>query len=194
MREEFEALLSRMPDIAKAVSAFDSESIQMEAFRSLVSAFLGEGHVRSHQEVAQPARAASDTPATRNGADSSAIARRTSPRSKQAHALIKSLDLVKGAAKSFEDFANEKQPKTHEEKCLVSVYWLERLANVKPVTSDHVYTAFKHLDWEIPADLGNKLSVTGSKGWLDSRKRDDLKIVVGGENYVEHRMPRIAKK
>ncbi len=192
MPTEFEDLLSRMPDIAKAIGAFGSEAIQMEAFRTLVNSYLSQNG--SEGQIAKPPRRATPAlqrvePGDVGGAGHSPLSgRRASARSKQTHSLIKSLDFVKGARKSFDAFVDETRPHSLAEKCLVSVYWLERLASVGPVTSDHVYTAFKHVGWEIPADLVNTLQQAGTKGWLDSKKRDDLKVVVAGENFIEHRM------
>jgi hypothetical protein len=114
-------------------------------------------------------------------------------KAKQTFAWDKALDLAGNGSQTFKMVATQKAPSNALEKCLVAVYWLTRLSDSSvPATIDQVYTCFKHMDWRVPANLANSLQKAGSKGWLDTQKREDLRVVVQGENYFEHEMP--AKK
>jgi len=189
-----------MPEIATAVQQFSSEAIQSEVFRALMDAF-GTSNGASGNVPRQPEHKADapDRPAVpatpmapvKKAAPKKVAARQgQTPKVKQSFSLDKSLDFVKGGSPSFRDFVESKKPRSVLEKCLVSVYWLTRHAhNPTPATVEQVYTCFKAASWQVPSDLVNTLQQAGSKGWLDTRKRDDLKVVVQGENHIEHEMP-----
>jgi hypothetical protein len=201
----FEDLLARMPDIAAAIKGLP-EAIQSQAFQALIDAFHGETTTAGSRVAGRGSTDQDDSPASprptrrvgRKKASSVAVAKAPAKKSvgrgKQSFSMVKDVDFVKGADVSFKDFVEEKAPGSQVEKVLIAVYWLSRRAAISPVTIDHVYTAFKTVSWPVPADLANKLSQAGTKGWLDSRSRDDLKVVVGGENHVEHDMPARSKK
>ncbi|MDU0315643.1 hypothetical protein RKE38_18235 [Phycicoccus sp. M110.8] len=211
---ELDQLLERMPAIAEAVEKFTSEAIQSQVLEALIGAFKvgarsGDGEVgddgfesgdshESQADTGTTTERAAAVPAA-NGTGTSApkrTARKSGgSRAKQSFSLDKDLDMVRGGSKSLKDFVGEKQPKTVLDKVLISVYWLTRiLEGDQPATLDRVYTCFKHMEWPIPSDLANTAQQAGVKGWLDSRKRDDIKVVIGGENRVEHELPAEPKK
>ena len=190
---DLDALLDRMPKIAAAVGQFASESIQSEVFQALMRAFGNIGDPRALAELEvlpeQPTNVSprvETEPATKKTAGRRSVGTKT----KQSFSIDKELDLVKGGSQPFTEFAESKKPTSQQEKCLVSVYWLTHLSHSKKlVTLEQVYTCFKHAGWAVPANLPNALAQAGSKGWLDSKNRNDLKLVVQGENHIEHSMP-----
>lgn len=205
---ELDQLLKRMPAIAEAVEKFTSEAIQSQVLEALIGAFqVGAGS--DDDEGVTDGLASGDSkadartvtePSGLAAANGTGTAKRTArksagSRAKQSFSLDKDLDMVRGGPKSLKNFVGEKQPKTVLDKVLVSVYWLTRiLEGDQPATLDRVYTCFKHMEWPIPSDLANTAQQAGAKGWLDSRKRDDIKVVIGGENRVEHELPAEPKK
>jgi hypothetical protein len=194
---ELDALLERMPQIADVLQKFASESIQSEVFQALMRAFDGapahtaNGGSNGVDETETSDEDSTDsTPPIKQTAKKLPAKKATAAKAKQTFTIDKALDLVNGGSKSFKAFVEEKKPANNHEKCLVSVYWLTRVAAApKPATADQVYTCFKDAGWKVPGDLINALQQAGTKGWLDTKKRDDLKVVVGGENHVEHDMP-----
>jgi hypothetical protein len=111
----------------------------------------------------------SDESATARGNKTAAKKTGSTSKAKQIFSLSKDLDLDGAGSPKFREFSDEKVPGNDY--------------------IDHVYTCFKYMSWRVPADLVNTVQKAGSKGWLDTRNRDDLKVVVMGENYVEHEMP-----
>lgn len=207
---ELDQLLERLPAIAEAVEKFTSEAIQSQVLEALIGAF--QMGARSDDDVGTDGSESGDSqdgqadtgtviqraalPAAKGTGMTKRTARKSGgSRAKQSFSIDKDLDMVRGGPKSLKDFVGEKQPKTVVDKVLVSVYWLTRiLEGDQPATLDRVYTCFKHMEWPIPSDLANSAQQTGVKGWLDSRKRDDIKVVIGGENRVEHELPAEPKK
>ena len=109
--------------------------------------------------------------------------------------IEKELNLKPKGKKSFDDFVAEKQPKANGEKCTIAVFYLRNELDHSKVGVSHVFTCFKHMKWRIPADLMNTLAWTASKkGWLDTKKMDDIKATTIGENLVEHDLARTPKK
>lgn len=193
-----------MPAIAAAVETFTSESIQSQALEALINAFQSgnkaDGKRTEAETPPEPEREQEQGSGDGTGTGAAVTPQRTprkasSTKQKQSFSLDKDLDLVRGGPKSLKDFVAEKQPTTVLDKVLIAVYWLTRVREGdKPATLEGVYTCFKHMEWPIPSDLANTTQQAGAKGWLDSRKRDDLKVVIGGENRVEHEMPPEPKK
>jgi hypothetical protein len=185
-----------MPDIAAAVEKFSSEKIQAQVLQALMHAIgaeISEDGVIPNDDASTEDASTPDK-ANAKKAAAKAKKRQTPPKNsgkaKQTFAIDKNLDLVSGGAKPFKVFVAEKNPSSAPEKCLISVYWLTRLAKKPvPATIDQVYTCFKSAGWPVPSDLRNTVQKAGSQGWLDSKKGDDLRVVIGGENHVDHDMP-----
>lgn len=192
-QSELDALLERMPKIAEAVEKFSSKAIQAEAFRSLIRAFsadLVDAEDIDQDDTGDENNSDTPTPAKKTAAKKTAAKKAAG--SKTTFSIDKSLDLVGGGKPPFKEFAGQKAPTNVLEKCLVSVYWLSRIRKPEAAaTIDQVYSCFKHMEWKVPSDLANTLAQAGSKnGWIDSKKRDDLKVPIHGENFIEHEMPK----
>jgi hypothetical protein len=93
---------------------------------------------------------------------------------------------------SFKAFAKEKAPGSSDEKNALAVYYLRNVAGVDAVTVDHVFTCYQEADdWQLPADLRNRISVTASrKGWIDTRDMSHLGLTPSGVRLVESELPR----
>lgn len=97
----------------------------------------------------------------------------------------KTLNLRPAGVQSFEDFVKEKQPKTNNDRNLVSVSWLKETGGVAKVGPNQVFTCYRDRKWNHPADLRNALQVTASvKGWLNTEDMDDISVVPQGENRL----------
>lgn len=194
---ELDALLNRMPQIAAAVNQFSAEPMQSEVFRALMQAFgvLREEEAAVGSGTSKPDTPGATTPVAETtppnpAAKNAAVKKQSASKGKQSVSVDKELDLIKGGDPPFSEFWKSKKPTSQEAKCLICVYWLSRKTHAKhPVTIEQVYTCFKDAGWVVPSNLANTLAQAGTKGWLDRRKRDDLKVVVGNENFVDHQMP-----
>jgi hypothetical protein len=103
---------------------------------------------------------------------------------------VKGLDLAPSGKESFEAFVGDKQPSNNHEKNVLSVYYLAEVAGISPVTIDHVFTCYRDVGWDIPADLRNSLALTASrKGFLDTADTEDIKVEPRGMNHVERGLP-----
>jgi hypothetical protein len=187
-KDDFETLLARMPDIASAVNAFQSEALQREAFQSLVATFGGASGEPSGKTADPPT--APKAQSEKAGADTSTNkpARRKAPYSPK---LVKDLDLAPVGKKSFKAFIDEKQPKSNEDKYAVSVYWLEQELALTPVTIDHVASIFRLTQgWKEPTNIRSGITMAASrKGTIDTKDFFDLKTTPQGRNFVEHELP-----
>lgn len=113
-------------------------------------------------------------------------------KSRSAPSLVKDLNLRPSGKQTFEQFIQEKNPSSNQEKCLIAAYYLNQILKRK-VDVDSIYTCLKFSKWRIPANLENTLCVIAiQKGWLDTTDLKDIKIPTLGENCVEHDLP--AKK
>lgn len=127
--------------------------------------------------------APSNAPSTKKSNGSKA-----SKKSKSVISIDKQLNLMPNGKESATEFSNKKNPKNHLEKGLIAVYYISKILEIESANISQVYTFYKHLSWQIPADLANALRKAGVEGWLDTSDQNDLKVAVGGENHVEHKM------
>jgi hypothetical protein len=208
--DSYERLKAEIPEIAKAVNEFKSEQVQQQAFRALLGA-LGLGLVNEsgddeadQGDVGEARAGAAAAPRRRGRRKAAAPAKdpgtndaaRRASRAKKgaAPSFDTSLNLRPKGGQSFEEFADSKKPTNFDERNLVSVYYLTRVAKTGPATVDQIYTCYKDRSWRLPADPRNSLAMTAFKrGWLNTKNMDDIKLSMPGENYVEHDLPAKAK-
>ena len=104
--------------------------------------------------------------------------------------IVKDLDLKPDGNPAFCEFIAEKKPKDNQEFIVCAVYYLAHKVGQEGITPNHVYTCFKDASRRTPKDLPQTLrNVACRKGWVDSKKQDDIKITNVGDNYVEHDLP-----
>jgi len=108
--------------------------------------------------------------------------------------IVKNLNLSPKGKKLIKDFVEAKQPKSDQEKCVVSVYHMQHNLELESIDVNHIFTCYKICNWRVPADLDNTLKVTASqKGWLDTSDGNNIKTTTHGENLVEHDLPKANK-
>jgi hypothetical protein len=188
-------LLARMPEIAKAVSAFP-EGVQQSAVDALMAAARGTA---APAPTPPPDEVAGDTAPKRRGAgtkrrkrDTGADTGNGKPRraGSSQPKVVKELDLRPKGKKSLADFVKEKNPTSNHDKHAVTVYYLSNVAGISPVSSDDVFTAWREMGWKLPPDFLASLRLTASKKrYLDTSDSGALRLLNSGVNRVEHDLP-----
>ena len=118
---------------------------------------------------------------------------KSSVKTKTGSSIVKELNLKPEDKLSFRDFAQNKQPKTNQEKCTVAVYYLCHELGITGVTINHVHTCFKDMNWRL-IDFANNLYLTASiKGWVDTSNMENITITTIGENLIELDLPHKSK-
>lgn len=185
-------LLARMPEIAKAVSAFP-EAVQQSAFDALMAAATGNS-------ARAPARDAGDGEAapkkrrsgTRRRVKQGAENGNAKPRRVGASQpkIVKELDLRPKGKTPFADFVKAKNPTNNHDKHAVAIYYLSNEARLSTVSSDDVFTAWREVGWKLPPDFLVSLRLTASKKrFLDTSNSEALRLLNTGVNRVEHDLP-----
>jgi hypothetical protein len=114
---------------------------------------------------------------------------------RSAPTFVKDLNLSPKGSPRFKDFASEKAAGTAAEQCVVAVFYLTEILKMNPIGVDHVFTCFKDMNWRLPSNLANRLSVVSStKGWLNTEDLSNITLTPGGHNLVTHDLPPKAKK
>jgi len=113
---------------------------------------------------------------------------------KLSYSIIKDLILKPKSKKSFRDFASEKKPANHKEKCVVCIYYLIKILEMSNININFIYTCYKDINWKGPKDFKNMLHQAGTEGWLDTKDGNNLLVTAIGENLVEHDLPHKEKK
>jgi len=188
---DFELRLDRVTRAAEAVKLLDNPELQAEAFHYLLdSGPAKKPSVRdaspdeSVEDQVEP-----DSASGGNGNNGTKPPRKKSTGKKQSFTFDKDLNIyvTSGVTSTpFKALVAKHYPKTQEHRAVVAVYWLKKERETPAVKIDQVYTVFKTMEWPVPADLANTLAQAGTKGFIDSKKRDDIGITTHGENLVEH--------
>ena len=184
--DDFQDRLDRVQQIAEVIARIDLPEIKVEAFRYLIAA---ETSTPAGGQKRAPA-ASTKASGVAGDAEPEKQARRKSNggSKKQTFTADRDLNFYSKAGPlktAFKEFVELHSPASNLQKAVVAVYWLKKELEVEEVTIDQVYTAFKTLSWPIPADLANTLQQAGTKNYLDSKKRHDIKLTTHGENLVE---------
>ena len=115
----------------------------------------------------------------------------TGRRRSRSPTLVKDLSLRPKGKRGLVDFADEKRPKTHQQKQAVIVYWLRDEAGLQQgITVDHINTCYQAAGWKRPKNLENSVVVTSMrKAWLDTSDLSNITLTVPGEDLVSHELP-----
>jgi hypothetical protein len=114
------------------------------------------------------------------------------PRKVAAYSFVKDLDLRPAEKPSMRDFFAQKAPPDQQAQFAVIIYYLTRVLGLSAVGVNHVYHALKDVEQKVPNDIAQIARNTASrKGWLDATDSANLKITTGGENFVEHDLPKV---
>jgi hypothetical protein len=113
------------------------------------------------------------------------------PRKGPTYSFVKDLDLRPSGKQSLKEFFAEKSPPDQQAHFAVIIYYLTHVLGLSNVGIDHVYTALKDVGEKVPNDIAQIARNTANrKGWLDTADTSNLKVTTGGENYVEHDLPK----
>ncbi len=204
--EDLDALLERMPKIAEAVNAFNSEAVQQEAFSSLVAAFGGQ-HRKLHvlpPTSAEQKRAPEEPQSERQrGIESVSNPPPTSQQKRRKKGGGNSngwspvdIELHPENEQSFEDFIAEKQPANDQERYAVVVYYLEETLRLNPITMNEIGTVFRRISaWKEPTNLRSGLqNAANRKLYIDISNMSNIKITTAGRNFVRRELPHKTSK
>jgi hypothetical protein len=119
---------------------------------------------------------------------------KSSSKNKSTAYIIKDLNLTPNGKQSFKSFVEEKQPKSNQEKCTVTVYYLRNELELENVSTNHIFTCYKSIgNWRV-TDIYNIVALTASrKGWLDTSDMNNIKLTPHGENLVKFDLPKNSK-
>jgi hypothetical protein len=111
------------------------------------------------------------------------------------YTLVEGLDL--GAADgrpSLVEFMDAKFPLTNEERNIVFLYYLQRNLKLKMITTDHIYTCYRHAKIRVPLNLENSLRITADQHkWIRTTKTGKMTLTTVGRQYVEKQLPKKVK-
>jgi hypothetical protein len=100
--------------------------------------------------------------------------------------FLSDLDLTTAPVK-LEDFVKEKSPADMMCKYTVIAFWFKEYFTIEEITTDHIFTAFKHLGWQsqMPDDpVQTFRNAKSLKNWFDKGAKGAYKINWNGQNAV----------
>ena len=108
------------------------------------------------------------------------------------YAFVKDLNFRPAGKPTLRDFFARKAPQGRQEQLVVILYYLSKELGVTGIGADHIYTAFKEVEKAVPMNISKMIhSISTRKGWF-STSAAGYALTVGGENFVEHELPKSA--
>ena len=107
-------------------------------------------------------------------------------RAPRAPKFLSDLDLTTASVK-LEDFLQEKGPADMMGKYAAIAFWFKEYFSIDEISSDHIFTAFKHLGWQsqMPDEPVQAFRNAKSlKNWFDKGSKGAYKINWNGINAV----------
>jgi hypothetical protein len=203
--QNLDAAIESMQKISAAIKEFDDPELRAQAFEILTArAFkLQKAGGDGASTIGEPVR---DAPSGTGGGashpdeDSVTATRAATPQKRPArksskkgtYDVPKDVDWAPTGKVSLHDFAAEKLPTTNPERALLATYYIANTLE-RTVTTGLVLAAFRALGWKDPSNPDNNLQQAGSKHWLDTKDMADIKVVWGGQRYVENELPKAPK-
>jgi len=106
---------------------------------------------------------------------------------KESYSIVKNIDF--NEPQSLKTFFTSKKPRSALEKNAIFVYYLDKIAMLKSISLNHIYTCYKEVGEKMPQALKQSLADTASKkGWIDTKSMANIKITLKGESLVEHEL------
>ena len=107
------------------------------------------------------------------------------PTSKPRTPKVINLDLKTGKIPLKEFCESKKVGENDSRRYLVIAFWLKENLNIPAVNMDHMYTCYRFLGWQTPADASSPLRSMKQNGWFDKgTEKGSYSINHVGENEV----------
>ena len=192
--QSFEAILGKIPEIAKAVNEFNDPELQKRAFDALMKAAGLMGETEPHQSppASEEPDAMKSGPKEQEKKEKKGRVAAAAKRWSGDKYQIVDIDLHPKGKTSLKDFYNEKAPRTDPEKYITILYYLVSHADVTDVEMNHIYTAFKQLSLKVPNIRKGLNNTRGRHAWIAFSAKGPISLTRIGENVVEHDLPRQA--
>lgn len=191
--ESLDDLLKRMPEIAAAVNAFESDVVQQQAFVLLTGGMMSEDSAANSGKP-RPQKGGTGSQTTQNNTKDAKNGKKSKSRNTSQVAtpkIVSNLNLRPDSKESLKDFVDAKRPLSNQEYYSVIVHYLQNVAEVQNIAQDHIYTAFKNIGVAVPKNIPEGLRGTmRNKGWVSTDDRTNWSMTVNGENFVEHELPK----
>ena len=103
--------------------------------------------------------------------------------------IVSSISLASNGKGNLKNFYNEYSTKSFFQRNLLFIYFLEKIIEVEDIGLSHLYTCYKYLGEKLPGNLYQSVIDTkNSKGWIDTKDMNKLRITIHGESIVEHEL------
>lgn len=195
-------LLSRLPEVAKAVNEFTSETAQLRVLDALLGALghiaetssqkngIHEGPESSPHGADQPTTHAEQPRAELPATPQVEKAGRRRTRKSVEPSFLSDLNLRPKDKQTLRQFYDTKQPATNEQTFAVMIYYMKHVLKIETIGANHVYTAYKDLGLKVPLRLATVISnAAGRHHWINTKSSNDYQMTTHGENFVEHDLP-----
>jgi hypothetical protein len=98
--------------------------------------------------------------------------------------LVSTLEFTSGE-KTLTDYLNEVKPGGNSKRYLAITQWLHKYRGIAEVSGDHIYTAFRFLEMNVPKDVLSVFRALKAQEWVEPGKETGtFKVTHIGENQL----------
>lgn len=103
---------------------------------------------------------------------------------------LSDFDFRPSGKESLKDFFNRYDSKSNLEHNLLFTYYLQEIVKVESITTNHIFSCYRHLGLKIPSFPQTLIDTKSRKGWIETANSDNLKVTREGINHFEHEFTR----
>jgi hypothetical protein len=101
--------------------------------------------------------------------------------------MVSALEFTGGPV-PFKAYCEDQAPEEHSKRYLVCAQWLKEYRNIVEVSADHIYTCYRAVGMNVPADVLCTLRGLKKQGWVQNgSKRGLFRITHVGEGQLKKR-------
>jgi len=95
-------------------------------------------------------------------------------------------DFRPSGVEGTKEFYEKYKSISNMENNLIFAYYFQEIRKEKEISTDLIYSAYRHVGLKIPSFPQSLIDTKARKGWIDTANMHELKVTRAGINFMEH--------
>ena len=95
-------------------------------------------------------------------------------------------DFRPAGVEGVKEFYEKYKSTSNMENNLIFAYYFQEKRQEKEISTDLIYSAYRHIGLKIPSFPQSLFDTKARKGWIETANMHELKVTRAGINFIEH--------